>query len=83
MRQIEVKGCDRDVRIGHSLEICILSLVKDELSTSDPIVLFPSWIYLFYDRTSIVNPFPLLRDLILFDFLFVQIGNVDIEKRIL
>ena len=83
MRQIEVEGCDRDISIGHRLKIRILSLVEDELSTSDPIVLFPSWVYLFYDRTSVVNPFPLLCDLIRFDFLFVQIGNVDIEKRIL
>src|SRR4030042_365997 len=82
VRQIEVEGGDGDIGIGHGLKICAPFLVKDELSAPDPIVLFSSRIYLLYNRTSIVNPSSLLGDLVGFDFFFVQIRNVDIEKSI-
>ena len=78
-----MKWSDGNIGIGYGLKICIPSLVKDELSTPDPIVLLPPWIHLLYDRTPIMGPSPLLCNLIGFDLFFLEIGDVDIEKSIL
>ena len=77
-----MKWCDGDIGIGDRLKICIPSLVKDELSTPDPIVLLPPWIHLLYDRTPIMGPSPLLRYLIGFDLLLIKVGDINIKKGI-
>ena len=74
---------DGDIGIGYRLKIGIPSLVKDQLSTSDPIIFLPSWIYLLYNRTPIMRPSPLAGNLIGFDLFFLNVGNIDIEKGIL
>src|SRR4030067_3116015 len=81
--QIEVKGGDRNMRIGHGCEIGISSLIKDPFPTTDPIVLPSPGIYLFRDGILAVDPSSLSGDLIGFDLLFIEVRNVDIEKGIL
>jgi len=81
--QINVEGCDGNIGIRDSLKIRIPSFIKDQLSASNPIVLLPSRVYFFYDCIAVKSPSSLLRDLIGFDLLLIEVGDVDIQKGIL
>src|SRR4030043_1183126 len=78
-----MEGSHGDTCLGYRLKISILLLIKNELSASDPVIFLPPWIGLLDDAASIMNPPSLTGDLIGFDFLLIEVRDIDIEEGIL
>ena len=78
-----MKGCDGYSPFGNSLKIGVSPPIKDELASPDPVVFLSPRIHLFDHGAPIVNPSALLCNLIGLDLLLREVGNIDIEKRVL
>ena len=83
VRQIDVERRDGDIGIRDGLKIRIASLIKDQLSPANPIILFPSRVHLFDDGIAVIESSPLSGYFIGFDLLLIKVGDIDIQKCIL